>query len=241
MGRPPSCPTSLSPARIRTAGPDCYDPLRSGLPFTNLSILANASFKPVGHAGSMNMNSPPLRMTPRLTVRQRAAAARFLKLARRVAEGQLESYSSKYSKKRFTRPQIMACLMLKQYLGLGFRALDALLSRDPRFKRALGVAALPTYVTLSIHAARAGSDMATRLLLKALRRSPEFVEIIPAAPDALGQSHGEMSLWLPASAWARSPGLLAFPARWTDWTGSAFPTRPGFSKRRGVMIVRRQP
>jgi len=71
-----------------------------------------------------------------------------------VARAALPAYSSKFSKKDFTLHQHAALLAVKQFLGLGYRALVAYLRDWSDLRQALGLKRVPHYTTLQkAHAA----------------------------------------------------------------------------------------
>jgi hypothetical protein len=57
-------------------------------------------------------------------------------------------YSSKYSRKTFTQPQLFACLVLKEFLQLDYRKLSALLRDSPDLAKVIELKSAPHFTTL---------------------------------------------------------------------------------------------
>lgn len=57
-------------------------------------------------------------------------------------------YASRFSRKTFTCPQLFACLALREYLGLSYRDIEALLGDVPGWREAIGMAGVPDHNTL---------------------------------------------------------------------------------------------
>jgi hypothetical protein len=69
----------------------------------------------------------------------------FARLAYRVASWQLPPYASKFSPKKFSQPSLLACLLVKEYLRLDYRGLEALLVSAAELRAALGLTAVPDH------------------------------------------------------------------------------------------------
>ena len=65
----------------------------------------------------------------------------------------LPAYSSRYSQKDFTQPQLFALLILRQFLRTDYRGLTVLLTEWAELRRSLGLTKVPHYSTLA-HASR---------------------------------------------------------------------------------------
>jgi len=65
-----------------------------------------------------------------------------------AARRALPAYSSKFSKKAFTQPQLFAMLVLKQFFRTDYRGIVALLSDMEDLQRMLGLSKVPHYTTL---------------------------------------------------------------------------------------------
>ena len=74
-----------------------------------------------------------------------------LRVARQVlavAGESLRAYAHKYSPKKFTQPQLFACLVLKTFLKTDYRGVAAVLADFPELRADLGLAKVPHYSTL---------------------------------------------------------------------------------------------
>jgi len=75
----------------------------------------------------------------------RSALLLFAQLAYQVASWHLPPYSSKFHPKKFTQPSLLACLLVKEYLRLDYRGLEALLVSASELRAALGLQAVPDH------------------------------------------------------------------------------------------------
>lgn len=69
-------------------------------------------------------------------------------------------YSHQYSPKKFTQPQLFACLVLKEFLRLDYRKLQAVLKDTPTLAAAIKLSPIPHFTTF---------QKAARRLLKSRR------------------------------------------------------------------------
>ena len=69
-------------------------------------------------------------------------------LAREMAEKKLPRYSSRFSRKDFTLPQLYACLVLKSFLDTSYRGLEAFLRDVPEWLAEIGMRRAPDHNTL---------------------------------------------------------------------------------------------
>jgi len=77
----------------------------------------------------------------------------------------LRAYSHLYSPKKFTQPQLFACLVLKEFLRLDYRKLQAFLNDAPAIAAAIELNTIPHYTTFQKAAVRLlKSRRAERLL-----------------------------------------------------------------------------
>ena len=60
---------------------------------------------------------------------------KVLRVAYHVGTQTLRDYPHRFSPKKFTQPQLFACLVLKEFLRLDYRKLEALLRGLPRLVR----------------------------------------------------------------------------------------------------------
>lgn len=69
----------------------------------------------------------------------------FARLAYQVASWHLPPYGSKFAPKKFTQPSLLACLLVKEYLRLDYRGLEAVLASAAELRAALGLQAVPDH------------------------------------------------------------------------------------------------
>jgi hypothetical protein len=79
---------------------------------------------------------------------------RILQVAHAIGQQRLPVYSHRFSPKKFTQPQLFACLVLKEFLRLDYRKLSALLEDAPSLGAAIGLASVPHFSTFQKAAAR---------------------------------------------------------------------------------------
>lgn len=71
-----------------------------------------------------------------------------MQVAYSVARQSLPKYSSKFSRKDFTLPQLFACLVLKEHQKRSYRQAEALLADSPEWLHAIGLKRAPDHNTL---------------------------------------------------------------------------------------------
>lgn len=74
--------------------------------------------------------------------------------AYQVGRSRLRAYSHRFSPKKFTQPQLFACLALKEFLQLDYRKLAALLADTPSLAAAIELDPIPHYTTFQKAAGR---------------------------------------------------------------------------------------
>src|SRR6478609_6377103 len=74
-------------------------------------------------------------------------------VAHHLASSALPAYTCKCSRHDFTRPQLFACLCVKEMLGRSYRGAEALLRDCPHWCRAIGMTKPPDHTTLCAAAA----------------------------------------------------------------------------------------
>ena len=79
---------------------------------------------------------------------------RIVKLALRLAKRHLADYSHEKSPRKFTQPQLFACLILKAHLGCTYRKCEELLILMPAVREAIGLDSVPRFTTLQAFADR---------------------------------------------------------------------------------------
>jgi hypothetical protein len=79
---------------------------------------------------------------------------RFARAALASAHGVLAVYRTPFSKQRFTQPQLLAVLCLRNQYGWSLRATELELQRDREIRAALALREAPDHTTLWRFAAR---------------------------------------------------------------------------------------
>ncbi|MBU6414405.1 MAG: transposase [Planctomycetes bacterium] len=77
---------------------------------------------------------------------------RIVKLAVRLARRHLSDYAHEKSPRKFTQPQLFACLILKAHLGCTYRKVEELLILMPAVREAIGLQSVPRFTTLQTFA-----------------------------------------------------------------------------------------
>jgi hypothetical protein len=78
----------------------------------------------------------------------------IVKLALRLARRHLADHAHKFAPKKFTQPQLFACLILKAHMGCTYRRCEELLTLMPAVREAIGLEEVPRFTTLQAFADR---------------------------------------------------------------------------------------
>jgi len=78
----------------------------------------------------------------------------IVRLALRLARRHLADHAHKYAPKKFTQPQLFACLILKAHMGCTYRKTEELLVLMPAVREAIGIDQVPRFTTLQAFADR---------------------------------------------------------------------------------------
>ena len=117
---------------------------------------------------------------------------RFARLALVIGQDTMPAYSHVKSPRRFTQPQLLACLLLRARLKLTYRATSDLLAASDGLRQAIGLARVPDHSTLQKFAERAVTgnavDDALGALLRRVGPGPDAVAI-----DSTGLETGSAS------------------------------------------------
>ena len=79
---------------------------------------------------------------------------KVLQVAYAVAKESLPAYAHRYSPKKFTQPQLFACLVLKAYLKTDYRGVTAFLDDLPELQQCIELKKVPHFTTLQKAASR---------------------------------------------------------------------------------------
>ncbi len=76
------------------------------------------------------------------------------RMAIRAARDSLPDYSNRKSPRKFTQPQLLVALVIKEFLQLDYRGLHVLLTEWPDLRHVLGLTRAPHFTTLCTAARR---------------------------------------------------------------------------------------
>src|SRR5436305_6201120 len=96
---------------------------------------------------------------------------RVLQVAYDAACQALPAHRHRFSPKKFTQPQLLACLVLKEFLRLDYRGIVEHLADHGELTRLLSLKGIPHYTTLQKAAARLLKAAPARELFDAVRAS----------------------------------------------------------------------
>jgi len=103
----------------------------------------------------------------------------------------LPAYTHRFSPQKFTQPQLFACLVLKEFLQLDYRKLQAVLIDSPELCATIDLAIVPHYTTFQKAARRLlQMSLAKQLLDKTLRLAQVVGHLPPRVNLAAGDGTG---------------------------------------------------
>lgn len=111
---------------------------------------------------------------------------RVVKLALRLARRCMRDYTHQKSPKKYTQPQLMACLIFKAFLGLTYRRTEELLTLMPAVREAIGLRSVPRFTTLQTFADDPRTIEVVDAILKQIGRAINKAQPQDAAIDATG-------------------------------------------------------
>jgi DDE family transposase len=116
---------------------------------------------------------------------------RVLRVAYDAACQALPAHRHRFSPKKFTQPQLLACLVLKEFLRLDYRGFADHLADHPDLARTIGLKVIPHYTTFQKAAARLFKAAPARamfdaVLERALRDKVRKRRVPLAAVDGTG-------------------------------------------------------
>lgn len=111
---------------------------------------------------------------------------RIARLAVRLARRHLSDYAHRFAPKKFTQPQLFACLILKAYLGCTYRRCEEFLTLMPAVREAIGLEEVPRFTTLQAFADRPGTMALIDGVLASIGRAVSKAQPQQAALDGTG-------------------------------------------------------
>ena len=123
---------------------------------------------------------------------------RVFRVAYDAARRALPAHRHKFSPKKFTQPQLLACLVLKEFLRTDYRGLAAHLGDHPDLTRLIDLKAVPHYTTFQKAARRLlkaapARAMFDAVLDRALRDKVRRRRVALAAVDGTGMESRHVS------------------------------------------------
>lgn len=95
----------------------------------------------------------------------------FARLAHEVARNAIPERAHRFAPKRYTQPQLLACLLVKEYLRLDYRTAQETLEASDGLREAIGLTVVPDYSTLWRFAHdKATADVVATALAETVRR-----------------------------------------------------------------------
>src|SRR5882762_6863760 len=94
----------------------------------------------------------------------------FARIALQVSRAVLPRYRTKFSKRQFSQPQLLAVLCLMRYEDWTFREAEVRLSEHAELRSALQLTSVPDYTTLYRFLTRLREEDVARVLHEIVRR-----------------------------------------------------------------------
>jgi DDE family transposase/transposase-like protein DUF772 len=118
---------------------------------------------------------------------------RFAQVALVVAKEVVPAYRSKFSKRRFTQPQLLTVLLLMRYEDWTFREAEVRVAEHSDLRAALGLTSAPDHTTLYRFMRRLDASLLQRLLVAVVEHMPVRDAGAILAVDATGLAPGAIS------------------------------------------------
>lgn len=112
-------------------------------------------------------------------------------MAYELGRAVLPDYAHRFSPRTFTQPQLLACLVLKAFLKLDYRRVEALLCDSADLRDEIGLTRTPDHTTLARAARRLLAQPRVQRLLERCAAATEAVDL--AAIDSTGFEAGQVS------------------------------------------------
>ena len=127
-------------------------------------------------------------------------------IAWQIGSSTLRRYAHRFSPKKFTQPQLFACLILKEFLKLDYRGLEELLKDTPQLQSTIGLRTVPHFTTF--HKAsqrllrfRRAKRMLRETVQQAIKKRLMKKKVSLAAMDGTGlESHHASSYYVQRKA-----------------------------------------
>ena len=151
---------------------------------------------------------------------------RFASVALKIAEAVLPDYRTKFSKRTFTQPQLLAVLCLMRYEDWTLRKVEVRLAEHGELRNALGLCKAPDHTTLYRFMQRlderallgAFNETVRHLLPKLGRHEEQEPKATTVAVDATGLAPGAISTFYVRRTRNRGGEPMLW-RRWQKWLG----------------------
>jgi DDE family transposase/transposase-like protein DUF772 len=141
----------------------------------------------------------------------------FARVAFAVGRAALPAYRSKFSKRQFTQPPLLAVLCLMRYEDWTFREAEVRLAEHRELREALGLPVVPDYTTLYRFLRRLTEEVLEHTLSAVVQRLiPQIDGPATVAVDATGLTPGAISTFFVKRIKDRAPGFTW--RHWLKWT-----------------------
>ena len=118
----------------------------------------------------------------------------FVKLVMEICNTAMQPYSNPKSPKKFTQPQLMACLVLKNFWKTTYRGVEANIRFNPRLVEMMGFKTIPDHSTIQKFADRVATPEAVdSVLAVALQKAAP--EVTTVAIDSTGLTPSSSSAY----------------------------------------------
>lgn len=142
---------------------------------------------------------------------------RFARLALEVGEAVLPQQRTKFSKRQFSQPQLLAVLCLMRYEDWTFREAEIRLSEHAELRAALRLSSVPDYTTLWRFLTRLREEDVARVLREIVRRMPgRWGSPATVAVDATGLAQGAVSTFFVRRMYHHTQQPLPW-RHWLKW------------------------
>jgi len=146
---------------------------------------------------------------------------RVLIVAHLTGRLSLPDHSHRFSPKKFTQPQLFACLVLKEFLQLDYRKLAALLRDAPELAAKIGLKSVPHFTTFQKAADRLLLSPRVHRLLDATLHVARCCKRLDSRSRLAALDGIHDSCWNSASVTpTQRSSIFSFFANWTGATSS---------------------
>ena len=138
----------------------------------------------------------------------------FAQVALQISRGVVPAYRTKFSKRQFSQPQLLAILCLMRYEDWTFRETEVRLAEHQELRAVLGLVSVPDHSTLYRFMRRLSVELLNTVLIAALKQVPGPATPVKAtvAVDGTGLTPGAISTFFVKRVKDRGNGF-----EWRHW------------------------